>query len=79
LNLDEYVYNKVLKWKVSVMEVNKLSNYGKDIITIQKNLNLPIKSKIKIIKSLLGFVGSLLWHMNPVGFLKFIKKVKFEK
>jgi hypothetical protein len=61
------------------MEVNKLSNYGKDIITIQKNTKLPIESKIKIIKPLLGFLGSLMWDMKPVGFLKFIKAVKSQK
>ncbi|WP_105616422.1 L-2-amino-thiazoline-4-carboxylic acid hydrolase [Vallitalea okinawensis] len=61
------------------MRVDELSNYGKDIITIQKDARLPLKSKVKIIRSLLGFGGRLLWHMNPIGFFKFIKIVKIEK
>ncbi|WDV44842.1 L-2-amino-thiazoline-4-carboxylic acid hydrolase [Clostridiaceae bacterium M8S5] len=61
------------------MRVDELRNYGKDILTIQKNMKLPLKSKMKIINSALGLGGRLVWHMNPVGFLKFIKKVKLEK
>ena len=61
------------------MKVENLKNYGKDIISIQKESKLPFDKKILVIKPIISFLFSLIKEMNPIGFIRFIKLYKKEK
>ena len=61
------------------MKVENLKNYGKDILTIQKEFKLPIRKKILIMKPTISFLFDLIREMNPMGFVRFIKRYKQEK
>jgi hypothetical protein len=61
------------------MKVENLKNYGKDIISIQKDSKLPFKKKLLIIKPVISFFLALVKEMKPAGFIRFIKLYKQEK
>lgn len=61
------------------MKVENLKNYGKDIISIQKESKLPLKKKFLIIRHTISFLFSLIKEMNFMGFIRFIKLYKKEK
>lgn len=61
------------------MKVENLKNYGRDIISIQKESKLPFNKKLWIIKPTISFLFSLIKEMNPIGFIRFIKLYKKEK
>lgn len=61
------------------MKVEDLKNYSKDIISIQNNFKLPLKSKFIIIKGLIIFAFKLILEFGPIGFIRFFKQVKSEK
>lgn len=68
------------KWyRGDIMKVENLKNYGKDIISIQKESKLPFNKKIIIMKHAICFLFGLIGEMNPIGFIRFIKLYKKEK
>lgn len=61
------------------MKVENLKNYGKDIITIQKESKLPFRKKLIMIIPSISFLFNLIVEMNPIWFVRFIKSYKEEK
>lgn len=61
------------------MQVENLENYGKDIISIQKESKLSLKKKIIIIRHSISFIFSIIKELNPIGFIRFIKYYKKER
>lgn len=60
------------------MNVEELKNFGKDIMTIQKEMKVPLNKKLKIVKAAAAYLAGIVRELDPLGFIELIKKMKQE-
>ncbi len=60
------------------MQVEHLKNYGKDIMTMQREATAPLRKKLRIARAAMSFLASLIAALGASGFLRLIKTCKAE-
>lgn len=60
------------------MNVEALKNYGKDILSIQEQSNIPFRKKRVVVAAALRLLWDLFKILGPSGTVRFIKGIKEE-
>jgi hypothetical protein len=60
------------------MQVEELKNYGKDLISINEQSEIPFRKKLAILAPILGYLGAVIKILGVKGMLQLVRDVKDE-